>query len=94
MDYTPVSIKKTRDNLSELIERVALAKESFLVTKFGKPKALIISAESLKKKKNIRKKILKETAGLWARRKEIKGSALWVNKLREKESSRYGKIFS
>lgn len=94
MNYTTVSIKETRDNLSELIERVALAKESFLITKFGKPKALIVSAEDIQKTKKARQEVLEKTAGLWTDRKDVKTGASWVKKLREKASTRYEKIFS
>lgn len=87
MNYIRVTIKEVRDNLSELIERTALAKESFLVTKFGKPKALIVSAEMLKKKKSEKEAVLKKTAGLWAQRQNIEKS-------RKETSSRYEKIFS
>jgi prevent-host-death family protein len=87
MTYTSVSIKETRNNLSELIDRVALAKEAFVVTKFGKPKALLISVENFVVDKNNKNNILKATAGLWIGRKKI-------NIGRKKASSRYGKIFS
>lgn len=86
MNYTSVSIKETRNNLSELIERAALAQETFLVTKFGKPKALIVSAQNFMADKGNKNDILKATAGLWAGRKNVKNN-------REKESSRYEKIF-
>lgn len=86
MNYTTVSIKETRNNLAELIERAALAQESFLVTKFGKPKALIVSAQNWAADKDNKDAVLKATAGLWAGRKSLKIS-------REKESSRYEKIF-
>jgi len=94
MNYTKVSIKDVRNNLSELIERVAFAKESFLVTKFGNPKALIISTDILEKNEAGKLAVLKKTAGLWSNRKDIKKTASWVRKTRAKDSSRYGKIFS
>jgi len=85
MTYTKVTIKETRNNLSELIERVALADEAFVVTKFGKPKALIVSAQNFLVDKSHKNDILNQTAGLWAsHRKTIS---------RGKASSRYGKIF-
>jgi len=93
MEYTKVTIKETRNNLAELIEKVALTKESFLVTKFGKPKALIVSVDLLDKKNDAKIAILRKTSGLWAGRKEMKNSSFWVSKLRKKQSSRYGKVF-
>jgi len=93
MNYITVTIREARDNFSELVERAALADEAFLVTKFGKPKALIISSAMVTQKKDEKKEILEKTAGLWVKRKDIKDSARWVKKLREKESSRYEKVF-
>jgi len=94
MTYTKITIKETRNNLSELIERAALAKETFLVTKFGKPKALIVSAQDFVNDKRKKIDILKETTGLWAGRKDIKTGDSWVAKIRKKGSSRYEKILS
>jgi len=37
-----VSIKQLRDNLAQLIEEVAIGGKSIEVTKFGKPKAVIV----------------------------------------------------
>lgn len=94
MSYTTVSIKETRRNLSELIEKVALTGETFLVTKFGKPKALIVPAETKNKSNETKLSILVKTAGLWAKRRDIKDSNSWVSKLRDKGSTRYAKILS
>ena len=94
MNYKTISIKEARNRFSEIIEKAALVGDSFLVTKFGKPKALIISADVLAEKKTSKLQVLAETAGLWADRKEIVNSAVWIAKKRQKESSRHGKIFS
>ena len=92
MNYTAVSIKDTRDNLSEIIERVAIAGDVFAVTKFGKLKAMIIPMVETKKVDD-KTKILEETFGIWKDRKDITNSVKWVRDLRKKESTRYGKIF-
>lgn len=94
MNYTTVSIRDARDNFSELIEKAALTDQSFLITKFGKPKALITSADIINQKKKTKLKVLKKTAGLWANRKDIKDSAAWVAQKRKEQSTRYAKIFS
>lgn len=94
MNSTSISIKETRRNLSELIEKVALTGETFLVTKFGKPKALITPVATKMKDNKIKLSVLADTAGLWAKRKDIKDSSSWVSKIRNKESTRYGKILS
>lgn len=92
MNYTTITIKETRSLLSELIERVALSKETFLVTKFGKPKALIISPDQIAVNQKDKADILRQTAGLWQNKKEIKNSSAWLAKIRKKTNSRYEKI--
>lgn len=94
MNYTTVTLKEARNNLSELIERAALTKETFLVTKFGKKKALIISVDILNNSGKTKIASLKRTFGIWAKRKDIRNSNSWLDNLRKKENSRYGQIFS
>lgn len=95
MNYTAtVSIKDARNNLSELIDRAAIAQESFLITKFGKAKAIIIPAKINKTTKNKRLEAIKQTAGIWKNRKDITDSAKWVAEKRRVWSTRYGKIFN
>lgn len=90
-----ISVKDTRDQISRLIEEVAIAKKTYIITKFGKPKAKIVPVqESDYLNKLGRKKTLEETFGIWKDRKDLKDSAKWVFDLRHKTSSRYGKIFS
>ena len=89
-----ISIKDTRDNLAELIEKVAIGKKTFIITKFGKPKAQLVPMGQKNLKSEVRrKKNLEATFGIWKDRKDIKDSAKWVSDLRHKMSSRYGKIF-
>jgi len=89
------SIKETREQLSSLIDQVAIAKKSFMITKFGKLQAMIVPV-----KKTIRQKRdfsgLDAAFGMWKDRKDMKDSAKWVAKLRHRMSSRYGygKLFS
>lgn len=93
-----VSIRETREQLSELVNQVAIANKEFIITKFGKPKALITSIRSKDKNSQLkqRRMALEATFGIWKDRKDIKDSAGWVTNLRHKMSSRYGygKIFS
>lgn len=93
MDYTSISIKDTRDNLADIIDRVAIAGESFLVTKFGKVKAMITTAKTINNEDE-KDKVLKTTFGMWKDRKDMPNSTKWVRDLRNKEINRYGKIFS
>lgn len=84
------SIKDTRDNLSELVEQAARNGKTFIITKFGKPKALItpIKRRQTSKKLTGLNQALKDARGIWADRKDMKDSASWVRKLRQKQSHR------
>ena len=80
-----VSIKDTRDNLAELVERVAIAGEEFVVTKFGNPKAMLVP---VLKGKMWTGGGFDKVFGVWRNREDIKNSATWVRKLRTKTSLR------
>ena len=86
-DFQVISTKELRDNLAEILEKVAIAKQSFIVAKFGKQKALI---NPLPQVKTSQKVDLEKLAafGMWQNRKDLKNSAKWVSDLRKKESSR------
>ena len=90
--YQTRSIKETREQLSQLVEEVAIAKKRYLITKFGKPKAMIIPIPKTPKKERFSG--LEASFGLWKNRKDIQDSAKWVANLRRRTRSRYGKIFS
>lgn len=100
MQYKTFTIKNARNNFAEIIERAAIGGEFFLITKFGKSKAVIAPFETFDtniKSDNVYKKrqiILKETAGAWKKRKDIKDPIVWSKKLRKLQSNRYGKVFS
>ena len=92
-----VSIKDFRDKLAQLVEEVAIAGKQIEITKFGKPKAMLIPINSfknkIKKKKPIDVKKL-PGFGMWKNRKDMKDPAKWVHDLRVKESTRnFGKIW-
>ncbi|MDZ7586577.1 MAG: hypothetical protein U0946_02385, partial [Patescibacteria group bacterium] len=86
----------TRDNLADIIDRVAIAGEAFLVTKFGKVKARIMPVVVVDEKKKIeeRESMLDKYFGIWKDRKDMTDSVKWVRDLRKKESMRHGKIFN
>ena len=46
-----VSIKELRDNLARIIEEVAILKKPIVITKYGKPKAMLIPKEQTAKSK-------------------------------------------
>lgn len=82
-----ISTKELRDNLAEILERVAIGKEIFAVSKFGKKKALITPPTILDKRKKINFNNL-SAFGLWSKRKDIGKSNSWVSKSRIKQSLR------
>ena len=79
-----LSIKDTRNKLADVINQVAIGGDVFVVTKFGKPKAMIVPIMKAKEQKSV----LEETFGAWKERKDIKDTAKWVASLRAKMSTR------
>ena len=82
-----ISTKELRDNLAEILEKVAIGKESYIVSKFGRQKALIAPISSSINQKKTKFKNL-AAFGLWEKRPDIKNSSAWVSKLRTKQSQR------
>ncbi len=87
-----ITIKETREQLAQIIEEVSIGKRSYLITKFNKPKAMLVPVESIKK--NPKGKGLESSFGIWSSRKDMLDSAKWVREVREKLTSRYDKISS
>ncbi|MDP4011680.1 MAG: hypothetical protein Q8P72_05660 [Candidatus Roizmanbacteria bacterium] len=85
-----ISTKELRDNLAEILERVAIGQQSFEVYKFGTIKAVInppqIKTKEKKKKINFREL---PAFGIWKDRKDMKDPVEWVNKIREKNSRHF-----
>lgn len=79
-----VSIKDTRDRLAEIIDLVALKDDVFVVTKFGKPKAMIVPIKEGTKDLSW----IEAGSGAWSNRKDIKNSAEWARNMRVKMSTR------
>ena len=82
-----LTTKEFRDNLAEILEKVAIGKEKFLISKFGKEKALIVPVDKFQKSTTT-KEVSLPGFGIWKKRKEIKNSASWITKLRAKQSFR------
>lgn len=82
-----ITTKELRDNLSEVLEKVAIGKQNFLVSKFGKKKALIVPVVSdfMAKKVDLTKL---SAFGIWEKREDIKNSSVWTSKLRTNQSKR------
>lgn len=79
-----ISIKDARNKLAEVINEVAIGGNIYLVTKFGKPKAMIVPITKVEAQKSV----LEETFGAWKERKDIKNTSKWVSALRRKASLR------
>ena len=80
-----LSIKDTRERLADVINRVAISGDVFVITKFGKAKAMIVPVSQA----NIADTTgIEESFGGWAGRKDIKNSSRWVAELRTKMSAR------
>ena len=82
-----LTTKEFRDNLAEILEKVAIGKQKFLISKFGKKKALLIPADEFKED-IVSKKTPLPGFGIWTKRKNFKNSSLWVSKLRNEQSLR------
>lgn len=104
MTVNEASVKYVRDNFAEVLDRVAIGKEVFLVTKFGKKRVYILPADEVEYApkssellKNDNEKLTKNKDnnlskfyGIWKDHKEIKkyGTLGFAKKLRKKSSSR------
>lgn len=86
-----ISTKELRDNLAEVLEKVAIGQQSFLVSKFGRKKAMMIPIAEMAeadKKKQKRNLSSLSACGMWKDRKDMKNSAAWISKLRQRQSFR------
>lgn len=89
MNYTVVSLKDARDRFSELIERAALVRETFMVTKFDRPKAMIVPVEEkFSPEKQSGREALKNFIGIWKNRQDIPDGSRWISNRRKLESLR------
>lgn len=87
-----ISIKDTRNQLADLINQVDFNGREFIISKFGKPKAMLTPLRvGTIAKKTSRKPL--PGFGAWKNRKDIVNSADWVTNQRKKWSNRYGQIF-
>ena len=94
MNYNVISIKDMRNKLADIIDKVAVGGETYVVTKFGKKKAILTPVKEEEISRAEKEAILQETAGMWKNRADMKDPVEWQRKTRAKLSSRYGKIFS
>ncbi len=81
-----IPVKETRDRLADLINQVDIAGAEFIITKFGKPKAMLVPVSTYKKKKM---RGISQSFGAWKGRKDIQNANTWVRDLRIKMSKRH-----
>ena len=83
-----VPIKDARNNLANLINMAAIAGHSYIITKFGKPQAMITPVFPTESTLESRRLAIASTASAWKHRSDIKDTAKFVAALRRKMSSR------
>lgn len=83
-----VSVKDTRENIAELINQVDIAGKEFIITKFGKPKAMLVPVTGKGNRKRKGDKL--PGFGAWANRKNIDNSIIWIDRIRNNWSKRNG----
>ncbi len=79
-----LSIKDARNNLSDIVSRVEMRGDEIVITKFGKPRAMLVPIVG----KKVTARSLDEVFGAWKNRKDIKDTGEWVRDLRIKMSLR------
>ncbi len=80
-----ISIKDTRNKLADIVNQVEIGKDIFVVTKFGKPKAMIVPVSQ---SKLLNDSGIEESFGVWGKRNDMKDSTKWVRNIRTKLSVR------
>lgn len=81
-----IPVKETREKLADLINDVYVGKKSYIITKFGKPRAMLSPISNVPKKKKVSG--IAKSFGMWKDRTDIKDTRTWVSNLREKMSLR------
>lgn len=82
-----MSIKDTRDNLAEIIDRVAVSGEQFVVTKFGKPRAMLVPVAAVVGDPLVVNGY-DEVFGAWKKRDDLGETKTWVKNIRKLMSTR------
>lgn len=83
-----IPIKETRANLADLINQVEVAGKSFVITKFGKPKAMLVPVLDDRGQRSVKPKKI-PGFGMWADREDMKDPDAWVRKIRSRWARRY-----
>lgn len=83
-----IPIKETRERLADLINQVEVGGKQFIITKFGKPKAMLVPVWDDRKRKSSKAKKL-PGFGIWKDREDMKDPDVWVRNLRRQWARRY-----
>ena len=81
-----IPIKETRERLADLVNQVEVAGKRFIITKFGKPKAMLVPVLTDKPRK---RSGLTASFGIWKDREDMKDLDAWVRKVRAQFSRQY-----
>lgn len=79
-----ISIKDARNNLADIVSRAEMRGDEIVITKFGKPRAMLVPVSKDRKIQGD----FDEVFGAWKSRKDIKNTGKWVRELRRKISLR------
>ncbi len=82
-----ISTKDLRNNLAEILELVAVGKQTFVVAKFGRKKAVLAPLKEEKTKQKVDTSKF-AAFGIWEHRRDITDSARWIADLRTRQSKR------
>lgn len=86
-----IPIKQTRAQLADLINQVVVTGQSFVITRFGKPSAMLVPVDNQQLAVRQDKRVI-PGFGIWAKRSDIRSGAFWVAKQRRSWKKRSIKI--
>lgn len=78
-----IPVKETRERLADLLNQVEVAGSQFVITKFGKPRAMLVPMETSINTKKVKTFGISLAFGAWKDRKDIRDSGKWVAKMRK-----------
>jgi antitoxin (DNA-binding transcriptional repressor) of toxin-antitoxin stability system len=85
-----ITVADLRDQLSQIIDQTTFTHQRFLVTKFNKPRALIIPIPNHQKTTHKQPDFKTLPGfGLWKNRSDIKNSVSWSQSVRHQQSLRH-----
>jgi prevent-host-death family protein len=83
-----ISTKELRNQLASVVDRVALRGESFVVTKFGMPRAVLMPLSQTQVMSDAEAGlILKESFGSWKQRKDAVTEARKIRRKAERRNA-------